>query len=220
MEWTAWTVAQFETPHNCRSMEILLRGFKAGIPPVLRLHDVHPSMPAAGFHRHLADIAESLRANIDQVEGAERAFNAAGGLSLTHGLPSTGKSTMVLLQALTAASMGHKVLVCLPDDHMNDETSRLFGIQGQKISDGTELRIYHVRDFYDSGWQSRHYVSTLLLEASAERGTKPVSRVSRLLAMYYDLTVTAYTFLRCPGGSGARPPDFENFRKQTLTAMP
>ena len=94
--------------------KILFRGFTAEIPPILRLWDLEPCITATEFWRHLGIMAESIGANEDQVEGTARAFDALIGLSITRGLAGTDKSTMVVLQALTAASHGSESIPVSP----------------------------------------------------------------------------------------------------------
>ncbi len=86
-------------------------------------------------------MAEKLGANQDQVEGTARASNVAGGFSLTHGQSRTGKSTIVVLQALTAATMGHRVLVGVPESAADDELRDLFGSLMQKTLNKTRIKI-------------------------------------------------------------------------------
>ena len=107
---------------------VILGGFTKGVPPNVKLSDIKPTMPdelnpaqrEAKFQRNRDFLAGKLEANQEQIEATKRSYNAPAGLSLVHGGPKTGKTITALLQALTAVSMGHKVILCAPTASCDD----------------------------------------------------------------------------------------------------
>ena len=104
---------------------INLYGFRDGTPPNIKLWELAPidatgnPLDAATLFKNLNFFAEHIKANAEQIEATKKSFDAPSGLSLIHGGPSTGKTTLSILQALTAASVGHKVLICAPGDNFS-----------------------------------------------------------------------------------------------------
>ena len=115
-------IAETYAPRLRYFKPVILGGFTKGVPPKVKLWDLKPSIPddleptqrEAKFHRNLNFFAKKFTAKDEQVEATERSYSAPAGLTLVHGGPKTGKTVTAILQALTAVSMGHKVLLCAP----------------------------------------------------------------------------------------------------------
>lgn len=99
---------------------VIIHGFLDGVPSKLKPWDLEsnvrdeldPEGRASLFRQHLTFLAEALQANQQQIDATEKAFDSPAGLSLVDGLARTGKTFTSILQALTAVSMGHKVILC------------------------------------------------------------------------------------------------------------
>ena len=97
-----------------------------GVPANLKLWDLKPpgaddvgsEEREAKFEASLDTLAEELKANPEQIEATRRAFDAPIGLSLVDGMQRTGKTFAAILQALTAVSLGNRVLMCAPTNGM------------------------------------------------------------------------------------------------------
>ena len=121
-------IAESYAPRLKYFQPVILGGFTKGVPPKVKLWDLKPSIPdgleptqrKAKFHRNLSFLAKKFAANEEQVEATERSYSAPAGLSLTHGGSKTGKTATAVLQALTAISMGHKVILCAPTASYGD----------------------------------------------------------------------------------------------------
>lgn len=115
-------LAEIGTPRLKHFEPVIFGGFTKGIPSKLKLWDLKPSIPdhleptqrEVKFHSNLHFLAKKFAANEEQVEATERSYSAPAGLSLVHGGPKTGKTVTAILQALTAVSVGHKVILCAP----------------------------------------------------------------------------------------------------------
>ena len=91
-----------------------------GVPANLKLWDLKPpgaddvgsEEREAKFEASLNTLAEELKTNPEQIEATRRALDAPVGLSLVDGKQRTGNTFAAILQALTAVSLGHKVLTC------------------------------------------------------------------------------------------------------------
>ena len=107
---------------------VILGGFTKEVPSKVKLWDIKPSIPdgleptqrETKFHRNLNFLAKNFDANEEQFEATERSYSAPAGLSLVHGGRRTGKTVTAILQALTAVSMGHKVILCAPTAGYDD----------------------------------------------------------------------------------------------------
>lgn len=115
--------AMVGAPHLSNIQPVLLGGFSEEVPPKIKLWETRAtnangSAPAnkATVVKNLLFLADQTGANHEQLEGVQVAFDARGGLSLISGLPSTGKTSLLVLQALTAFSCGHKVLLAAPGE--------------------------------------------------------------------------------------------------------
>lgn len=123
------------------------RGFQDGVPPKVKLWDIPPIdatgrvCNAAIFQENLNFFAEHLKANKEQIEATKKSFDSPLGISLIHGGPSSGKTTLTVLQALTAVSLGHKVAICAPGYHFFTIRDR-FHEHMARMPNGTEPKIY------------------------------------------------------------------------------
>ena len=121
-------LAETSAPRLKHLEPVILGGFTKGIPSKVKLWDLKPSIPddlnptqrEAKFHGNLRFLATNFAANEEQLEATERSYSAPGGLSLVHGGPKTGKTVTAILQALTAVSVGHKVILCAPTASYDD----------------------------------------------------------------------------------------------------
>jgi hypothetical protein len=127
---------------------VILGGFSEVTPPKVKLWEVQPinfdgSAPASKttVAQNLLFLAHQTKANKEQFEGVQKAFEANGGLSLVTGLPSTGKTFLLILQALTAFSSGHKVLLAAPGEG-NLTIRNMFGERLPVMPNGKKPRIY------------------------------------------------------------------------------
>ena len=138
-------IAEAYAPRLEYFQPVIFRGFTKGVPPKVKLWDLKPSIPddleptqrEAKFHRNLSLLAKKFAANEEQVEATERSYSSPAGLSLVHGGPKTGKTVTALLQALTAASMGHKVILCAPTASYGDLKDLLRSYVSQMPEGGT-----------------------------------------------------------------------------------
>ena len=121
-------IAEAGAPRLKYFQPVILGGFTKGVPSKVKLWDLNPSIPddleptqrEAKFHRNLHFLAKKFAANEEQVEATERSYSAPAGLSLIHGRPKTGKTVTAILQAMTAVSVGHKVILCAPTASYDD----------------------------------------------------------------------------------------------------
>ena len=121
-------IAEALAPRLKYLLPVILGGFIKGVPSDVKLWDLKPKIPddleptqrEAKFHRNLSFLARKFAANEEQVEATERSYSAPAGLRLVHGGQKTGKTVTAILQALTAVSMGHKVILCAPTASYGD----------------------------------------------------------------------------------------------------
>ncbi|KAK4694995.1 hypothetical protein P7C71_g2673, partial [Lecanoromycetidae sp. Uapishka_2] len=113
--------AMVGAPRLSAIQPLILGGFLENFPPRIKLWEIPSvcsdgSAPAtkATFAQALAFLAHQTRANKEQLDGVQKSFDANGGLSLISGLPNSGKTSLLILQALTAFSCGYKVLLAAP----------------------------------------------------------------------------------------------------------
>lgn len=97
-------------PHFNQFAYIRWRGFQDGVPPNVKLWEVQPTNGTEGacnaaiFQGNLDFFAEHIGANKEQIKATKESFDLPSGISLIHGGPSSGKTTLSVLQALTAVS--------------------------------------------------------------------------------------------------------------------
>ena len=128
---------------------VILGGFTEGVPSKVKLWDLKPSIPddleptqrETKFHANLHFLAKKFAANEEQVEATERSYSAPAGLSLVHGGPKTGKTVTAILQALTAVSVGHKVILCAPTASY-DDLKDLLRIHMSEMPEGGTPKVY------------------------------------------------------------------------------
>ena len=142
-------IAEAYAPRLKHFQPVIFRGFTQGVPPKVKLWDLKPSIPddleptqrEAKFHENLHFLAKRFAANEEQVEATERSYSAPAGLSLVHGGPKTGKTVTAILQALTAVSMGHKVILCAPTASYGD-LEDLLRSHVSEMPEADTLKIY------------------------------------------------------------------------------
>ena len=87
------------------------RGFQDGVPPKVKLWDIPPvdatecACNAATVQENLEFFAEHIKANKEQIEASKKSFDSPSGISLIHRGPGSGRTTLAVLQALTAVSL-------------------------------------------------------------------------------------------------------------------
>lgn len=112
--------AMVSAPRLKHIRHIILGGFLKAIPSNLKLWEVQGSnedcvQSESTVQTIIRILTVQVPANKEQVEAVKKAFDAPAGFSLVHGGPNTGKTTVVMLQALTAVASGHKVLISVPE---------------------------------------------------------------------------------------------------------
>ena len=142
-------LAEAGAPRLKHFQPVILGGFTKGIPSKVKLWDLKPSIPdhleptqrKAKFYGNLHFLAKKFAANEEQVEATERSYSAPAGLSLVHGGPKTGKTVTAILQALTAVSAGHKVILCAPTASY-DELKDLLRSRVSEMPEGGIPKVY------------------------------------------------------------------------------
>ena len=129
---------------------IACHGFSQGIPHSRKLWDVSSTslqsvatrVSEAECHNTLKGFAERIGANRDQIRGILKAMDAPGGISIVHGLPRFGKTTTLVLESLTFAALGFKVLACASEDENISSLCHSFSKEMEKLPDSQRLRVY------------------------------------------------------------------------------
>ena len=87
------------------------RGFPDGVPLKVKHWDVPPvdtigrACNAATFQENLNFFAEHIKTNKEQIEASKRSFDSPSGIRLIHRGHGSGRTTLAILQVLTAVSL-------------------------------------------------------------------------------------------------------------------